>query len=113
MKTKTARPIAQNAPLILMHGKPSIPQGLTKAAEPSKPITIEVMETPEGMFKLMVRSAAGLSPVGWRLQRGEPMPTKVEAWECFTEAEAREEAAKLQGYVDEYHNATRKRRSTK
>ena len=43
------------------------------------------------MFRIRCRSVAGESPVGSRLERGEPMPQVQESYE--TEAEAKEAAA--------------------
>jgi hypothetical protein len=55
--------------------------------------------TPEGTFRLMVASMAGISPAGPRLERGTPLP--VDGFEFFDEGEARDSAARLQAYVDQ------------
>lgn len=65
-----------------------------------KSVAVSV-ETVDGMFRLMITTAAGTSPAGPRLERGEPMP--VTAWEHFDEREAQLEADALQSYIDTNH----------
>lgn len=112
MKNQTPKPIAEVAPIILTKGRPSIPRPHTPPNKTGRiQLKIEVVEA-DGTFALAVRSAAGLSLAGYRLQRGETLP--IDAWDYFDKAEAVEAATKLQGYIDTYYDKPHnKRRSTK
>lgn len=113
MKTTAPKPIAAVAPIILTNGKPTIPRYVAphQKGRGRIQLSIEVVEA-DGMFALAVRSAAGLSRAGYRLQRGETLP--IDAWEYFDKNEALDAADKLQGYIDTYYDKPHnKRRSTK
>ncbi len=59
-------------------------------------------------FRIKCRSAAGDNPIGSRLERGKPLP--VTQHEFDSEEAAKEAAAKLQGYIDDYESKRKPRR---
>ena len=65
-----------------------------------RPLNLKIEVHPEpsgGTFCLMVRSLAGLNPVGPRLARGEPLP--VWDFRGLDEVTAQTNAFKLQSYL--------------
>ena len=60
------------------------------------------------MFRVRCRSVGGESPVGSRLERGEPMPQVQESYE--TEAEAKQAAERMQDYHDRFEAKRGKRK---